>query len=113
MAKQLKTLLSDLQGVVEQISAENGKQEGQPVEGQPTESETSTHEPDTPATPSTNPDEEKISEASDLIVKAGQAAALVIGVDKNETMRAERVEVTPEPDGRVSIMIRAKKEEQR
>jgi hypothetical protein len=105
MPQNIKSLLADLQRVVEQISYENGKQEAQP--GQ---SDISTDEPDTAPAPNNSPDEEEIGEVKDLIIKT---ADLVIGVEKNNTINLEAVEVTPEPDGRVSIMIRAKKEQHR
>jgi hypothetical protein len=109
MAKQLKSLLADLQRLVQQISDENDKEEGQPAE-----SETSTHEPDTAPASNNSPDEEEIGEVKDLIIKVdGETADLVIGVEKNKTINLESVEVKSEPDGRASIMIRAKKEQHR
>jgi hypothetical protein len=40
-------------------------------------------------------------------------AGLVIGIDadRNSTTKLEEVEVMPEPDGRVSITLRAKRDE--
>ena len=109
MPTQLKSLLADLQRVVQQISEANGKEEGPAAE-----SETSTHEPETAPASNNSPVEEESGEEKDLIVKVdGQTAGVVVGIEKSNTINLESVEVTPEPDGRVSIMIRAKKEQHR
>jgi hypothetical protein len=80
MPKSIKSLLADLQRVVEQISDENGKQERQAAESQ------SSTQPDTAPASNNNPDHEKTGEGNDRIIKAdGQVANVVIGanVDKN------------------------------
>jgi sporulation protein YlmC with PRC-barrel domain len=107
MSERVTSLLGDLQHLVERISDGNNKREGGPVEG-----ETGTSEPDTTRALSENPRGKKIGEVEDLIVDAdGQVAGVVIGVDaeKNSTTALERVEVKPEPDGRVRITVFAKK----
>jgi hypothetical protein len=124
MPTQLKSLLADLQRVVQQISEANGKEEGQAPESETSThkpeaapaagGETSTHAPETAPASDNSPVEEESGEVKDLIVKVdGQTAGLVIGVEKNNAVNVESVEVTPEPDGRVSVMIRAKKEQHR
>ena len=106
MPRHLTSLLADLQRVVREISDAKGREESQPAE-----SETGTHEPDTAPASNNTPDDEEVAEVRDLIIKVdGQPAGLVVGVEKNNTVSLESVEVTPEPDGRTSIMIRAKKE---
>jgi hypothetical protein len=108
MSERLTALLSDLQRVVQQLNDHNRK-EAQILDG-----ETLTQEPAAPLDSDTKPAEKKIDDVSDLIIKAdGQVPGLVIGVDadKDSAMRLERVEVIPEPDGRVRITVRAKKEE--
>ena len=116
MSERLTALLSDLQRVVQQLNDHN-KQEAQIVDG-----ETLTQEPDTApvseneAEGKNNAEEKKTGDVSDLIIKAdSQVPGVVIGVDvdKNSTMKLERVEVIPESDGRVIIMVRAKREELR
>jgi hypothetical protein len=104
MPKNVKLLLADLQRVVQQMSDENGKEEGQLAE-----SETSALDPDPASASNSSPDE-----IDDVIIKAnGQAPGLVIGVgvDKNNPMKLERIEVMPEPEGRVRVMVRAKKQQ--
>jgi hypothetical protein len=109
LAENIKKLIADLQHVVQQISDANGKQEGQPSEG-----ETSTHEPETGAALNNNTDKEKIGEVNDLLVKE-HGGGLVIGVDldNNSPITLERIEIMPEPDERVRVMVCAKKEQAR
>jgi hypothetical protein len=99
MPKGLKSLLADLQTVVQPISDANGAEEGQPVKG-----EIGTLEPDTAPTSNDSPE---------VLTKDGQAAGLTIGldVDKNSPMKLERIEVVPEPDGRFRIVVSAKREQ--
>jgi hypothetical protein len=108
MSERLTALLSDLQRVVQQLNEQN---RAQILDG-----ETLTQEPAGALDSDTKPEEKKIGDVSDLIIKAdGQVPGLVIGVDadKDSAMRLERVEIIPEPDGRVRITVRAKKEEAR
>jgi hypothetical protein len=108
MSERLTALLSDLQRVVQQLNDHN---RAQIING-----ESLTEEPAAGPVSEKRPEEEKTGEVSDLIIKAdGQVAGVVIGVDvdKNNTIKLERVEVTPEADGRVRIMVRAKREELR
>ena len=107
MSERITSLLGDLQRLVQQLNGGNHKQEGRPVEGE------ISAEPDTAPGLIENPDEKKIGEVEDLIVNAdGQVAGVVIAadVDKNSTTALERVEVTPEPDGRVRITVFVKKD---
>jgi hypothetical protein len=101
MPEQVTSLLAELTRVVQQISDDNGKGEGRPVE-------TSTYEPDTASLSNNSPGEKKSGE---VMIKAVQAAGLVVGVgvDKNNPMKLERIEVMPEEDGRVRIIVSAKK----
>jgi hypothetical protein len=111
MPESLTKLIADLQHVVQQISDANGKEESQPSEG-----EISTHEPDTASTLNSNTDEENLGEVNDLLIKDhGRMGGLVIGVDldKNSPVTVERIEVIPEPDKSVRVMVRAKKEQHR
>jgi hypothetical protein len=98
MPKELTALLADLTRVAQQMNDVNGKEQGRPVE-----SETSTHEPDT--APASN------EQADDLSKAAFQAGGLAISVDadKNNAMKVERIDVMPEPDGRVRVMVSVKK----
>jgi hypothetical protein len=102
MPAQVTSLLADLTRVVQQISDKNGKQELQPVEA-------STYEPDTASLSNNSPGEKKSGEVK---IKTVQAAGLVVGVgvDKNNPVKLERIDVMPEPHGRVRIVVSAKKE---
>jgi hypothetical protein len=107
MPENIKKLIADLQHVVEQISAENGKQEGQPQKAE------SSAQADT-AVSNNNPDQEKIGEGNDLQIEGkGEGLAIGLDVDKNGAMKLERIEVIPEPDECVRIMVSAKKEQPR
>jgi hypothetical protein len=109
MPENIKKLIADLQHVVHQISDANGKLEGQPSEG-----ETSTLEPEKAAEVVNNTDEEKIGEVNELLIKEhGRTGGLVIGVDldKNSPVTLERIEIMPEPDERVRVVVCAKKEQ--
>jgi hypothetical protein len=110
MAERITSLLGDLQRLLEQISDGNNKHGGH------SEDETSTSEPDTARALSENLDVKEIGEVEDLIINAdGQVAGVVIGLDadKKNTMALERVEVKPEPNGRVRITVLAKKHQHR
>jgi hypothetical protein len=101
MPENIKTLLTDLQSLVQKIGDANGKEEGQLAEG-----EISTLEPDT--APASN-------DSPDVLINGGPAAGLAIGlnVDKNSPTKLERIEVTPEPEGRFRIVVSAKTEQHR
>jgi hypothetical protein len=103
MPEQVTSLLAGLTRVVQQISDKNGKEEGRPVE-------TSTYEPDTASLSNNSPAEKK---SGAVKIKAVQAAGLVVGVgvDENNPVKLERIDVMPEPHGRVRIVISAKKEQ--
>jgi hypothetical protein len=92
MPQQHTALLADLRRLAQQIGDENGKAESQPVESQTSSSES----------PATKEDAGGLTEI--------KVAGLVIGVDRNNPMKLEQIEVTPEPDGRVRVTISAKKE---
>jgi hypothetical protein len=102
MPEQVTSLLADLTRVVQQIGDENGKEEGQPAK-------TSIHEPDTASLSNTSSGEKKSGE---VMIKAVHAAGLVVGVgvDKNHPVKLERIDVMPEPHGRVRIVVSARKE---
>jgi hypothetical protein len=107
MPERITSLLADLQQLVEQISNGNNKREGPPVQDEPGTSE--------PARAlSENPADKKFGDVEDLIVDAdGQVAGVVIGVNA-ETSSAtalERVEVKPEPEGRVRITVLARRDQ--
>ncbi len=103
MPEQVTSLLAGLTRVVQQISDKNGKQERQPVEA-------STYEPDPASLSNNSPGEKKSGE---VMIKAVQAAGLVVGVgvDKKNPVKLERIDVMPEPHGRVRIVVSAKKEQ--
>jgi hypothetical protein len=102
MPEQVTSLLADLTRVVQQISDENGKKERRPVK-------TSTYEPAMASLSNNSPGEKKSGE---VMIKAVQAAGLIVGVgvDKNNPINLERIEIMPEADGRVRILVSAKKE---
>jgi hypothetical protein len=107
MSEKLTLLLDDLQRLAQQLDARRTEtEEGKGPAG--------THEPERPLASSSGiAAEEKIGEANDLIIKAdGKVPGLIIGVgvDKDSAVKLERIEVTPEADGRVRIMVSAKKE---
>jgi hypothetical protein len=106
MSQPVKSLLGDLQGVVRQLGDQNNKKEVGPVKREPPAQEPGM----APASTLNNADEKKIREVNDLNIKV---AGVVIGVDidNDDTTKLERVEVTPEPDGRVRIILSVKKEE--
>jgi hypothetical protein len=95
------SLHADLQRVVQQISDANAE------EKRPSEPESGTDQ--------TAPAAIDIPEALEdgEIGNDRHVAGVFIGVDvdRNSATKLERVEVTPEPDGRVSITIRAKREQ--
>jgi hypothetical protein len=102
----LTSLLSDLHRVAGQSRDANSKEEGHLAEP-----ETATHQPATAPAVSQSPDGntvEEIENSSDRHV-----AGVVIGIDAetNSTTKLEQIEVTPEPDGRVSIIVRVKRDE--
>jgi hypothetical protein len=103
MSQPVKSLLGDLQGVVQQLG-DNKKEDF--VKREPPAQEPGT----APASKLNNADEKKIREGNNLNIKV---AGVVIGVDidNDDTTKVERVEVTPEPDGRVRIILSVKKEE--
>jgi hypothetical protein len=107
MSEKLTLLLDDLQRLAQELDERRKKKEAQ-------QDQTGTPGPDTALTANSgSPDEKKTGEVSDLIIKTdGQVAGLVIGVgvDKDSAIKLERFEVTPEADGRVRIMVSAKKE---
>ena len=90
MPRSITSLLADLQRVMQQISDENGREEGQLAEP-----ETDTQQPG------------KAPAATDHL------AGVVIGIDaeRNSTTKLEQVEVMPEPDDRVTITVRAKRDQ--
>jgi hypothetical protein len=115
MTDQLRSLLDDLHALVQLLNNQKPKKGAQPVEGQ-----ILARGPDTVLASKlknasvTSPDEKRIGEVNDLIIKAdGTVAGLVIGVggDKNIALKFERFKLTPEPDGRARIMLSANKEE--
>jgi hypothetical protein len=61
------------------------------------------------------PDETKIGDVSDLIIKPdGKVEGVIVGVnggEKNVALKTERFKLTPEPDGRARIVIGVQKEE--
>jgi PRC-barrel domain len=108
MSERITSLLGDLQQLVEQIADRNHKRESQSAEV-----ETGTPAPEAARALNQNIEDRKIGEVEDLIVDAdGQVAGVVIGVnaEKSSTMALERIEVKPEPDGRVRITVLAKKD---
>jgi hypothetical protein len=120
MSERLTSLLDDLHLLVQELD-EQQKKQGNKKE--PEKDQAAAQEPDTvPASNTASPDdsnsksseEKKIGEVSDLIIRTdSQAAGIVIGVgvDENCPIKLERFEVTPESDGRVRIMVSAKKKE--
>jgi hypothetical protein len=107
MSENLTSLLGDLQLLVKEL-------EGQRKNKEPETDQTATPDPDTaPASSSSLPNEKPTDEVHDLTIKTDGKAGVVIGVsvDESSAIKLERFEVTPEPDGRVRIMVSAKKEE--
>jgi hypothetical protein len=107
MAENLTSLLGDLQLLVKELEEQRKKKE-------PETGPTDTPDPDAaPASGSSPPNEKPTGEVNDLTIKTDGKAGVVIGVsvDESSAVKLERFEVTPEPDGRVRIMVSAKKEE--
>jgi hypothetical protein len=100
MPKEITALLADVQRLVREVSEMNANDKANQVkeESQPAATEKSTLESAT-------------SPASDFVSKDESREGLVIGVDHSNQMKLERIEVTPEPDGRLRIMVSAKKEQ--
>lgn len=121
MSDQIKTLLIDLQRLVQELDVakaadeKKAKKEIKPLEGQ-----ILTRDPDTVLASKlrnavvSSPDEQRIGEVNDLLIKAdGKVAGVIVGVggDKNIALELERFTLTPEPDGRARIVLSAKLEE--
>jgi hypothetical protein len=104
--EQLTSLLAELNRVADQLSKANGK-----ADSRLAEPETGTHQPATAPAVSHSPDGNTIGEIDDKSDR--HVAGVVIGIDAqhNNTTTLEQIEVTPEPDGRVSIMVRVRRVE--
>jgi hypothetical protein len=122
--QQLTPLLGDLQRLINELNDGAKKKEGQPADGQtgprepapvpPANAERAAPQEPAPASLSKaeTAAEAKSGEVNDVTIKAdGQVGGLVIGVGAGSAMKLERLEVTPEPDGSLRIMVRAKREE--
>jgi hypothetical protein len=67
------------------------------------------------------PDESRVGDINDLIIKMdGKVDGVVVGVggflgigEKNVALKLDRFKVTPEPDGRVRVVLTATKDELR
>jgi hypothetical protein len=120
MSERLTSLLDDLHLLVQELDEQQKKQDNKKG---PEKDQAAAQEPDTvPASNTATPDdsnskssdEKKTGEGNDLIIRTDSKAAGVIigvGVDENSPIQLERFEVTPEPDGRVRIIVSAKKKE--
>ena len=106
MPRSITSLLADLQRVMQQISDENGREEGQRAEP-----ETDTQQPGKAPAATDIRDENGIGEVDDTANR--HLAGVVIGIDaeRNSTTKLEQVEVMPEPDDRVTIAVRAKRDQ--
>jgi hypothetical protein len=112
MSDQVTSVLSELQGLLQVLNKGKNDEEVQPTEGQ-----IHRRDPDTVLASHlknaivSSPDEKRIGEVNDLIIKAdGKVAGIVISVgdDKKIALKLERFEVTPQPDGSVRIVVRAR-----
>ena len=103
MPEPLTSLLAELTRVTDQLSQANGKEDSRPAEP-----ETVTYQPATAPAESHGPDRNASGEIKDKSER--HVAGVVIGIDaeSNSAPKLEQIEVTPEPDGRVSIMVRVK-----
>jgi hypothetical protein len=106
MSENLTSLLGDLQLLVKELEEQRKKKEPEP-------SPTDTPDPDAAPASTSSPPDEKPTGENDLTIKTDGKAGIVIGVsvDESSAVKLERFEVTPEPNGRVRIMVSAKKEE--
>jgi hypothetical protein len=100
------SLLSDLHRVAGQLSDANGREKSQIAEP-----ETGTHQPASPPAASHSPDGNAVEEIGDRSERHGAGVVIGIDTERNSTTKLEQIEVTPEPDGRVSIMVRVKRVE--
>jgi hypothetical protein len=122
MAQQLTALIEDLRRLVLEIekSQKDGAQE-EKKEVRLLEGQISTRDPDTVLASKLrnaavySPDEEKIGDVHDLIIKAdGKVEGVVVGVaggEKDIALKLERFQVTPEPNGSARIVFSADKDE--
>jgi hypothetical protein len=102
----LTSLLAELTRVTDQLSQVNGKEHSRLAEP-----ETVTHQPATAPAESHGPDTNASGEIEDKSER--HVAGVVIGIDaeSDSATKLEQIEVTPERDGRVSIMVRVKRVE--
>jgi hypothetical protein len=102
----LTSLLAELTRVTDQLSQVNGKEDSR-LAG----SASVTHQPATAPAESHGPDRKASGEIEDKSER--HVAGVVIGIDaeSNPATKLEQIEVTPEPDGRVSIVVRVKRVE--
>jgi hypothetical protein len=102
----LTSLLAELTRVTDQLSQVNGKEESR-LAG----SASVTHQPAAAPVESPGPDRKASGEIEDKSER--RVAGVVIGIDaeSDSATKLEQIEVTPEPDGRVRIMVRVKRVE--
>ena len=124
MPDPITELLSDLRRLVLEMeksqNQKNRDQQDKDKEERPLEGQILTQEPGTILDSKLRnaivyaPDHTRIGGVNDLLISTnGRVEGIVVGVgaEKNVALKFERFEVTPQPDGRARVMLRATKGE--